>query len=244
MPKRHGAKIGKEAPVSKKTRSCGYPLFALPQAIEAARALSDRLGEGPHSRETAARGLGYSSFSGAASGKIGSLVHFGMLARSGGMYTITPQAKFAFAYPEEGSGEAIAALAGNPVLYRKLIARFLNKSLPEKLETILASDYGITGKAAPVAARNFVETLEFAGLIREGRLVFSEPDGVAAAIGRPAAQKKENDIFVPGIKIKLTSGIEILFPQELAYRLSMGEFAQPIKELDGKALGDGYLIRH
>jgi hypothetical protein len=230
-------KNGGEA--AKKTRSCAYPLLALPAAVEAAKALCGGLGEGPHSRQSLACGLGYSSFSGAASSKIGSLVHFGMLARSGGMYSITPLAKEAFSYPQEGSLAAIGKAAVKPVLYGKLAARFLDKSLPEKLDAILSADYGITQKAAAMAAQNFIQTLEFAGLIREGKLVFREFGGQAASapdIAR-APEKMNNAAAPPAIKIRLASGIEVSFPEELAYRLSMGEFAQPIKDLDGKAMG-------
>lgn len=224
----------------KKARSCGYPMLALPQAIEAAKALCSGFGDGPYSRENTAKGLGYSSFSGAASGKIGSLVHFGLLSRLGGMYSVTPAAKTAFSYPEEGSGEAIVALAQNPDLYRKLIARFLDKPLPEKLEAILSADYGITGKAAPVAARNFVDTLAFAGLLRDGKVFLPDPDDVAGGDKNKKSGPAE-EIFGDGsramIKIKLPSEIELYFPENLAYRLSMGEFKDAIENLDKEASG-------
>jgi hypothetical protein len=226
----------------KKTRSCGYPLFALPRAIELARALCEGFGEGPHSRESAARGLGYSSFSGAASSKIGSLVHFGLLARASGMYSITSLAKSVFLYPKEGSGEAIVTVAIKPALYGKLISRFLDKPLPERLEEILSADYGITGKAAPAAARNFIETMEFAGLMKDGTLVFMEA-GFAVdpqKIFDAGSVKENNDnraVKNRVIKINLLSGVEIIFPEDLAYRISMGEFADEIKSLDKKAGG-------
>jgi hypothetical protein len=221
---------------TKKTRSCGYPMLALPRAIDAAKALYENFGEGPYPREAAAKGLGYSSFSGAASGKIGSLVHFGMLTRSGGMYSMAPMGREAFSYPAEGSQEAIAVLAQNPVLYRKLISRFLNKSLPEKLEAILSAEYGITQKAAAMAAQNFIETMEFAGLIREGHLVLSQTEfGARGEKIFKSAEKNNAEASEATIKVKLLSGIELSFPEKMAYRLSMGEFMQPIKDLDDKA---------
>jgi len=229
-------------PTIKKNRSCGYPLLALPQAIAIAKAFFDGFGDGPHTRSIAAKGLGYSSFSGAASGKIGALVHFGMLSRARGTYAFLPLAKEAFSYPEAGSGEALAALAQKPVLYRKLIARFLNKRLPEKLEEILSSDYGITQKAAPVAASNFIATMEFAGLLKEGQIFLPENGGAVSQepsppIFRPV--KKEQSDRGGTINIRLSSGIEILFPDSMSYRLSMGEFAAEIKSLDEKANADG-----
>jgi hypothetical protein len=56
---------------NKKSRSCAYPVLALPKAVELAKKLFDNFGAGPHSRANVARGLGYSSFSGAVSAKIG-----------------------------------------------------------------------------------------------------------------------------------------------------------------------------
>jgi len=232
-------KSSKELPVFKKNRSCAYPMLSLPQAIAAAKSLCDNFGEGPYSRASAAKGLGYSSFSGAASSKIGSLVHYGLLERAGGMYSVASLAKICFSYPEDGSREAITAMANKPVLYHGLISRFLNKSLPEKLEAILVDDYGITGKAAPGAAQNFVRTMEFAGLIREGRLAFPDTDAEIASIKNIESfpEEKKTGVLSSKISIKLTSGIEVLFPDFLAYRLSMGEFAPEIKNLDAKAGG-------
>jgi hypothetical protein len=228
-----GKKEIKNNPATQKTRSCGYPMFALNGAIEAAKTLCNSLGDGPHSRQAAARGLGYSSFSGAASAKIGSLVHFGLLARLAGSYSITPLAKTIFDYPAEGSEDAIVQAVRKPVLYNRLIARFCDKPIPEKLEAILAADYGITGKAAPVAAQNFIQTLEFAGLLRDGTLVFpqrEEQDG-------PLKTKKKNDAGINTVKISLPSGVMVVFPQELGWRLSMGEFGDELKSLENKTKG-------
>jgi hypothetical protein len=223
-----------------RTRSCAYPVLALPAAVELAKKLFDNFGAGPHSRESAARGLGYSSFSGAVSAKIGALVHFGLLSRLSGRYSFTPLASAVFSYPlPEGAG-AIAAAAKNPVLYQKLIARFSGEFLPRELEQILAADYGITQKAAAPAAENFLETMEFAGAMKEGMLVFPESGKIAESrpIPESGPSKKNNngpETDNGTIKIKLPSGIEIIFPQSLAYRVAKGEFAKSIDGLDGTA---------
>ena len=221
-----------------RTRSCAYPVLALPVAVELAKKLFDNFGAGPHSRESTARGLGYSSFSGAVSAKIGALVHFGLLSRLSGSYSLTSRASAVFSYPLPESAEAIAAAAKNPVLYQKLIARFSGEPLPRGLEQILAADYGITQKAAGAAAENFLKTMEFAGVMKEGILVF--PESQTMAEPRPILEtrpsKKINNAPETdngAIKIKLPSGIEIFFPQSLAYRVAKGEFAKAIDELDG-----------
>jgi len=227
------SKLSENEQTAKRTRSCGYPMITLNRAIVVAKTLCDGLGDGPYSRQAAARGLGYSSFSGAASGKIGSLVHFGLLSRLAGSYAITPLARSVFDYPAEGSEEAIIQAAYKPILYNRLITRFCDKPIPDKLEAILSADYGITGKAAPLAAQNFIETVEFAGLLREGKLMLLQKKDT----NESRETKKRSETNINTVKISLPSGVTVVFPQELGWRLSMGEFGDELKSLENKAKG-------
>ena len=241
-----GKQSGVPGAAVKKARSAAYPLLSLPRAAEAAKKIYENLGAGPHSREALARGLGYASFSGAASGKIGAMAHFGLLSRIAGRYSVTVRARAIFKYPDEGCLPQIVAAAIQPALFRALAARFDGEALPNDLEAILTADYGITQKAAPQAVANFVRTMELADMLKDGRLVLPQTD-------LPIMDSKpENDLEEPragegknidaagkenAIKIKLPSGVEIIFPDELAYRLSMGEFAVELKNLEKKARG-------
>jgi len=102
----------------KKQRSCAYPLYSLPETVQFAKKIYDGLGQGPFSRLSLSKGLGYSSFSGAASGKIGALVHFGLLDRARASYALTAMAKEILAYPAESSLPAIVDAALHPVLLK------------------------------------------------------------------------------------------------------------------------------
>lgn len=229
--------------LGKKSRSAAYPLLSLPEAIESAQTTVDNLGFGPHSRESLARGMGYASFSGAVSGKIGAMVHFGLLSRLAGRYSFTDLARSIFSHPLEAVSFEISQAASRPAIYRALIARFLDEALPRDLKGLLVSDYKITPKAAALAAQNFIKTMEFAGLIKDGRIAgpdaeFSGAEDIAdpqIAFAPPADSlpAKTKDKII----IKLPSGVEISFPCRLAYRISMGEFALELKNIDEKAAG-------
>ncbi len=168
-------------------------------------------------------------------------MQFGLLERISGNYSVTAAAREIFTYPGETSLPAITAAAARPVLYRKLIAKFSGGSLPQNLAAVLAANYGITVKAAPAAAANFIKTLEFSELLKNGILETFPGGGVVLnTSAKTAASLPENigiDKEDSRIKIELPSGAAILFPKPMAYRLSQGEFAQEIKNLDHKAGG-------
>lgn len=247
MVKNSGKQFKARNLTAKKSRSAAYPLLSLPRAVEAAKKIYENLGAGPHSRAALAQGLGYASFSGAVSGKVGALVHFGLLSRLAGRYSVTARARAIFKYPEENCVIEIGAAAVQPALYRALIARFSGDFLPNNLGAVLTAGYGITQKAAVVAAANFVETINFAGIARDGRINVPEFGGAPESeephnVLSGGSDKQENKVStVPekngGIKIKLPSGTEIAFPNYLAYRISMGEFADELKNLEKKIRG-------
>ncbi len=226
----------------KKQRSCAYPLYSLPETVQFAKKIYDGLGQGPFSRLSLSKGLGYSSFSGAASGKIGALVHFGLLDRARASYALTAMAKEILAYPAELSLPAIVDAALHPVLFEKLFRRFENASLPLDLPALLETEFGITAKAAPQAVLNFVSTLEFAGLLKENIIQLpvrrgSVPEILFPNIEGAGPRSRPEEEGNGEIRIKLPSGIVIIFPPEMSYRVSLGEFAPEIKSIDRKTGG-------
>lgn len=231
----------------KKVRSRAYPLLDLPAAILAAKKIYQNLGRGPHSRAALARGMGYTGFCGAASGKIGALAHFGFLERFAGNYSVADFALPLFDDSRNFSQKEIFAAAAKPALFAALAARFSGQVLPKNLPAILISDYGISFAAAPLAAKNFIATFEFAGILKENRLILpdgeeSENDGDDVAketnfeekTRRPAAENKSSG-EEEGIEVLLASGIKIIFPKKFASRLALGEFANDLQNLDNKA---------
>ncbi len=256
MGKDLGKNVNKD--IKKKIRSAGYPALDLGSAILAARKVFGDLGQGPHSRPSLARGLGYKNFCGPASAKIGALVHFGLLEKFGGNYSITGLAKTLFGYPKNDCQKEMFAAAVKPALFGALAARFAGEILPNNLAAILAGDYKISVNAAPRAAQNFVKTVKIAEMLKDGVLILPDDqknDEGASNFDMSVENAddpenkdipaKKNSIGAQncnGIKIKLSSGIEIVFPPEFALRLSMGEFAADLKTLDEKskfALPDG-----
>ncbi len=236
----------------KKQRSCAYPLYPLSEAVQFAKRISDSLGQGPFSRLSLSKGIGYSSFSGAASGKIGALVHFGLLDRAHASYGLTALALEILAYPAEASLPAIARAAVRPALFEKLCRRFEGKSLPLDLAALLETEFGITAKASPRAVFNFTQTMEFAGILknnmlamdsafsREQKVPLSASPAITAPVQENTSLKSGASFSIPpyidndDIKVKLSSGITVIFPAGFSYRLSMGEFADELKNLDRK----------
>lgn len=231
----------------KKSRSRAYPALDLKSAILTAKKIFDDLGQGPHLRAALARGLGYGGFCGAVSAKIGALAHFGLLEKFAGNYSITPLALDLFDFFEKDCRKKIFIAATTPVLFSALAARFAGGALPKNLSAILASDYGIAANAAPIAAKNFVATFEFAGALKDNRLILpddekskNDDDSLVAKkmdFGERAdisAAENKNDGEEDGIEVALASGIKIIFPKKFAFRLAMGEFAEGLRHLDNR----------
>ena len=230
----------------KKIRSRAYPALDLPAAILVAKKIFDDLGQGPHSRMSLARGLGYGSFCGAASAKIGALAHFGFLERFAGNYSVAPAAPPLFDYPKNLRQNEIFAAAARPSLFAALAARFAGQNLPKNLPAVLVSDYGIAPAAAPLAAKNFAATFEFAGMLKDGRLVLpdagenasdddSEEKSFEGKNRWPAPENNRGGGEEEGeIEVRLASGIKIVFPKKFAAQMARGEFAEEVKNLDSK----------
>ena len=73
----------------KRERSVAYPGIPLEEAVAAALSLRTALGKAAFSREDAANALGYKGVSGASSVKVASLVHYGILNRTGNTYVLS-----------------------------------------------------------------------------------------------------------------------------------------------------------
>jgi hypothetical protein len=234
----------KNLAAGKKVRSRAYPALDLRSAILAAKKIFDDLGQGPHSRAALARGLGYGGFCGAVSVRIGALAHFGLLEKFAGNYSISPAALALFDFHQKDRQKEIFAAAATPALFAALAARFAGGALPKNLPAILTADYDIAANAAPAAAKNFAATFEFAGVLKNNRLIL--PDAGHDDFGDSEAENERADGKVPvddsaammsseNIEVKLSSGIIVLFPKKFASRLALGEFAQELKNLDGNA---------
>ncbi|HEY0972099.1 MAG TPA: hypothetical protein VGE02_14120 [Gemmatimonadales bacterium] len=181
-------------------RSPGYPLPAAADLLQQVRV---GVGMGRASRQNVALAMGFGSLNGRSNRAIGALTHFGLMNRSGpsalqisdlGRRVLMPR-------DEAERREALAEAAKQPTLYQKLFSRFGGHGLPSLLPNILIREFGVNANTAEDVAKIFRESVEAAGLLRNGILhteldpVESGPspsDGehpidVQAAVGVPAS---------------------------------------------------------
>jgi len=227
-----------------KTRSTAYPNISLEEAIKAVTDLRHAMGKGPYSRESAAQGMGHSGLSGAGAAKVAALVHYGLLERQGNTYRQTDLAETIInPLNDDEKDEGLRRAAATPKLLQHILSDFQGQSLPQRLDAILARTYGISDKAAPAVAKITTSSLEYAGLLKSG-VIDGEAGSLpvpehqrARADGRPIgwahSQTKESPLIQHIILPK--SGITVIFPASVNYRLAMGEFAATLKSLDNEA---------
>lgn len=168
-----GDPIGSKAEQKGETRGTQYPADNLQSAIEALEKVKSGVGYSSASRDSIAEALGYKDAVGGAAGRrLGLLTHFGLLDRVGkGAMRISALGKsILMPTSEEERARAIAVAAKSPRLYSALIERHAGHGLPTLLANQLAREFGVHNSVAEAAARTFRESMEFAGLLRNGIL--------------------------------------------------------------------------
>lgn len=149
-------------------RSIAYPAVTLESAIELAKELLDKLGKGPYSREESAKALGHLTLTGPATRKVASLVHYGLLERSGNTYSLGELSQdILIPVNDEQKSLAIITAVQRPKLFANLIQRYQGQSLPAMLGSILVREK-ISHSVAEDVASTFKESLRFAGLLENG----------------------------------------------------------------------------
>ena len=169
----------------KRERSVAYPGIPLEEAVAAALSLRTALGKAAFSREDAANALGYKGVSGASSVKVASLVHYGILNRTGNTYVLSELSERITHPPSEVSRtNAILEAVKAPKLYRDLINQFVGQALPTHLTNILVHK-GISTKVAGTVASDFKKSIEFGGILKNGVvLATAEPSNDFMATGK------------------------------------------------------------
>ncbi len=148
------------------------PGLNLGGAIELLSRVREGVGFGRASRETVAQALGYSSINGTSKRAIAALSHFGLMERSGSAALVISELGKRILVPrdQEERKSAIAEAAKQPALYQKLFDRFGGHGLPGLLPNMLVRDFGVLPTSSEDVARFFRESVEFAGLLRNGVL--------------------------------------------------------------------------
>lgn len=103
---------------------------------------------------------------------------FGFVTTGGSTIRLTDLAK-RILYPSSGEGESQKLLMEafkNPPLYKKLIDRFDGKAVPlqSQLGNILMNEYRIIKRVKDNAAKCFIESADYLGLLRNGVLCMNE----------------------------------------------------------------------
>lgn len=167
-----------------KGRSKAYPVIDLEEACRLVEYINAKLGAGIFSRELLAEALGYSNVAGGPGArKIAALTQFGLLRRQAGLYEATGLAKELGRNPAHKRVVALQRALHRPPLFRTLLDRYLQQGrVPLQLASILVRDHGITPRASELAARVFVHSSQYAGVLtRDGVLRLQEPAGPPAS---------------------------------------------------------------
>lgn len=158
------------------------PAETLETAVGLVRQVRENVGFGNASRETLANALGYPTLHGRSNRVIASLVHFGLLERTGpAIYRISELGKRLLMPRDDGEyKEALAEAVQRPGLYQKLFTRFGGEAVPTMLPNILAREFGVWPGSSEDVASIFRASAEYAELLRNGVLHTSRADIVSA----------------------------------------------------------------
>jgi len=153
-----------------------HPSEGLESAIQNLEIVQKAVGFGVAARDTIIQAWGYTAMSCRSARKLGAQGHFGLLEKTGkGSLKISDLGKRILVPTNEDERRlAIAEAANRPSLYKKLIEKYKENALPGLLQNLLIREHGVFPGSAANAARAFRETVEFAGLLRNG-VLYSEP---------------------------------------------------------------------
>lgn len=177
-------------------RSASHPRYTLEQAERLARAVFS-IGPRNCDQDIVARAVHYKSAkNGAFTSLRSSAVQFGFITKQGRHLSVTDAWIRIF---NEGDPDALRAALREamrrPDLYRNLIAAYAGRQIPslERLarEIYMTPEYGILKKAANGAAKVFIDSVKYAGLLDEkGCLLINDSEDEAndnrASDGRPS----------------------------------------------------------
>lgn len=183
-----------------KERSALYPAIALDECIEFI-GIINKLGGKKVALSSVAEAVGVSTTTYSFKAKVSSSKQFGLIKTAGGAVELSDAAK-RLLYPTDDVSEKkllVQCLVSAP-LYRKLLERYNDQAVPteEKLSNILLQEYSITRSAKDIAAKRFIASVEYAGVLQNGVLVLngSDPDGDEPSAENPkkTGMKHSEDI--------------------------------------------------
>ncbi len=231
---------------AKRERSTAYPACSLKEAVEYSKKLLEAYGKSPMDRESAAKGMGFASLSGASTVKVAALVHYGLLVREGNAYKNSLLSnRITYNTTDEDRVSAVVEAAKKPKLFATLITAYAGQAVPKLLNNILVSTHGINRKVADNVAQTFFDSVEYAGILKngvittEGLLETEKPDGgdspheegvTNKQVNRDAHHEKQVNRTIQSVR--LPSGVVISYPEGLSYSFAVGKFGPQILALE------------
>lgn len=159
-----------------RTRSPGYPNFSLREAVKRAERIFSADRRNPIDRENAAKHMGYSGISGAADKALATMMHFGLLERTGKGEVRISQAALDILHPDNETQrkQALYAAAYRPQLFASLLARFPDGASESTLKSFLVRENFMERAIGPALA-SYEDTCSY--LKQEGAYESGGPDG-------------------------------------------------------------------
>lgn len=188
---------GSELRKAPRERSAPYPPATLEQSLRFIQTV-DELGGKSVSYNSVLEPLGITSiYTKSFMNPLSASKQFGLVATGSQTIQLTDIAR-RILYPSDGEQERKALLIEafmSPPLYAKLIDRYQNKALPplKQLANILLNEYGIIKQVKDAAAKCFIESANYVGMLINGVLCTERPE----AVYTPEAPKAEEPDAVP-----------------------------------------------
>ena len=160
-------------------RSPSYPAVGLREAIERVRRLYESDGKAGAPMEAAFRSIGFGGKNGASLKVMAALRKFDLVQYQGGRAVPTKTALdiLVFEDSDERKKAAKRAAALSPDIYRELVEAYREAGrLPSDtaLKSELIADRGFNRNSVDAFLKDFRDTLELAGLARDGVLALTE----------------------------------------------------------------------
>lgn len=144
-----------------RTRNRDYPSISLREAIEKLRKLHGAIGLHPATRESVAKGMGYTGLNGASASAVGALNKYGLLERHGEELRLSERAmSILFAHSPSERSSAIRAAAAEPRLFAELLDKYPGKPPTDDVIRNYLTRQGLGASAVAAAVSAFRETVD------------------------------------------------------------------------------------
>lgn len=225
--------------MAKRERSKAYPSYNLQDCVENSRKIKEALGKGKYSRDALAEAMGFSPNNADVQRRISSMVQFGLLEKyvKENSYSLIADRIDKITHPKNPSEviETLKELFYLPTLYIEIMDKFTpDQQIPKQLANILYRDHGITQSASSDAAKVFLESGIYAGILTEsGQIIIEESDNEEFEDDNyseevPKQAENINSAQPPYTNQLTQTNSNILYSQtqSFSFALTGGKFAQ------------------